>query len=188
MKNRQSTEKYTAFGLMCLLSAALAPTTGNALATAPSQLFGKSLTLVWQTSRVEKNLVTGQIQRYAASATLRVYISSKGRLFTEKTWLGPSLGRQNVGRSFEVSDSPDRKEVKEWRVEGTSLVAYHEFNSGMRRMIVDFDKEYQTCSLKVSFAKRNGSENIIRQDGIREIQSIEVSNPTCRIQAGNIFE
>jgi hypothetical protein len=171
---------------VCLSSAALVLSIGNALAAAPSQLFGKSLTLAWQTSRVEKNLGTGQIERYAASASLRVYISSKGRLFTQKTALGPSPGRANV--SFELSDSPDRREVKEWRVEGRSLVAYHEFNSGMRRMIVDFDKDYQTCSLKVSFAKRNGTENIVRQGGIKEIQSIEVSNPTCRIQAGNVFE
>jgi hypothetical protein len=186
MKNRQRKEKYAAIGFVSLLSAAFFSATGDAgIATLP-QLFGKSVTLAWQTSRVEKNLATGQIDRYASSATLRVYISNKGRLFTQKTALGPSPGRANV--SFEVSDSPDRREVKEWRAEGASLVGYHEFNSGMRRMIVDFDKDFRTCSLKVSFAKQTGTEKIIRKGGIKEIQSIDVSNQTCRIEPGNVFE
>jgi len=58
----------------------------------------------------------------------------------------------------------------------------------MRRMVIDFDKDYRTCSLKVAFAKLGGTEKIIRQNGTREIQSIEVFSPSCRVQAGNIFE
>jgi hypothetical protein len=81
----------------------------------------------------------------------RVYISGKGRLFTEKTFYDSLLYR-HPARTTEVSDSPDGKEV-EWRVEGRSLAAYRDFGSGVRRMIVDFDKDYQTCSLKVSFGK-----------------------------------
>jgi hypothetical protein len=91
----------------------------------------------------------------------RVYISSKGRLFTEKTFCGFF---NRAARSTEISDSPDRKEI-EWRVEGRSLVAYRDFGSGARRMIVDFDKNYQTCSFKVSFGKPKDTENIVRQDG-----------------------
>src|SRR5215471_20006011 len=72
---------------------------------------------------------------FANSAMLRVYISSKGRVFTEKTFYGPF---NRAARSTEVSDSPDRKET-EWHMEGRSLVAYNEFGSGMRRVIVNFD-------------------------------------------------
>jgi len=131
--------------------------------------------------------MSGQTRQFGASATLRVYVSTQGRLFAEKTGVafGPSM--RGSQRFQEVSDSPDRREVREWRVEGRSLVAYHEFRSGMRRMVVDFDKDYQTCSLKVSFAKLGGTENIIRRNGW-EIQSIEVASPTCRVRAGNIFE
>jgi hypothetical protein len=172
-----------------LLGVALALTTVSAAADVPPRLFGKSLTLAWQTNRVEKNVVTGDRRRYGASATLKVYISSKGRLFAEKTGLVRSTtGFLHVGRSSEISDSPDRREITEWRAEGASLVGYHQFSKGVRRMTVDFRNDYQTCSLKVSFAKQNGTENIIREHGMREIQSIEVSNPTCGIQASNVFE
>ena len=187
-RSRKRNKKYAAH-LIYLLPAALALTAGNAAADVPPRLFGKSLTLAWQTNRVEKNVGTGDIRRYGASATLKVYISSKGRLFAEKTGLVRSPGGWlHVGRSSEISDSPDRREIKEWRAEGASLVGYHQFSSGMRRMIVDFGNDYQTCSLKVSFAKQNGTENIIRGGGMWEIQSIEVSNPTCHVQAGNVFE
>jgi hypothetical protein len=118
---------------------------------------------------------------------MRIYISGKGRLFTEKTSYGPLLRFNGVARSTEVSDSSDGKEV-EWRAEGRSLVAYREFGSGMRRMIVDFDKDYQTCSLKVSFGKPSGAESLVQQDGRTEIQSIEVAYPACRVQEGNVFQ
>ena len=186
MKKKPLSGKYATIGLLCSL-AGVNPDVGNAASTAPLPLFGKSLTLSWQTSRVERHLMSGQTRQFGASATLRVYVSTQGRLFTEKT--GVALGPSTRGgqRHQEVSDSPERREVREWRVEERSLVAYHEFRSGVRRVVVDFDKDYRTCSLKVSFAKLGGTENIVRGNGW-EIQSIEVSSPTCRVQAGNIFE
>jgi len=135
--------------LICLSLWAMTPLAANADFRAPTQLLGKSLTLTWQTNQARRDLATGWTKQFANSAMLRVYISSKGRILTEKT----SYGEYNrVARSTKVSDSPDRKEI-EWRAEGKSLVGYREIGNGMRRMIVDFDKDYQTRSLKVIFGK-----------------------------------
>jgi hypothetical protein len=126
-----------------LMLVAFYPIAGIAASTAPPQLFGKSLTLAWQTNRVEENLTTSRTRQYGASAGLKVYVSSKGRIFTEKV-------RGQTSKLQEVSsDSGDNKEVREWRVEGHSLVAYHTFKSGVRRMVIDFDSEYRTRMLKV---------------------------------------
>jgi hypothetical protein len=76
----------------------------------------------------------------------------------------------------------------EWRIEGRSLVAYETFRSGARRLVVDFDNDYKSFSLKVSFAKERGTHNITDGHGRWEVLSIDVSSPSCSIREGNIFE
>lgn len=179
----------TALGLILSLPFG---TRADAASGAPAALYGKSITLSWQTSRVRKDRTTGEVQNRAGLATLRVYISSKGRIFSEK--MGMGMGMRGRGRghqaqmSQEVSDEGGNREVTEWRTEGRSLVAYKTFKSGARRLVVDFDNEYKSCSLKVQFAREGGAHNIIQGHGRWEILSIDVSSPTCRIQEGNTFE
>jgi hypothetical protein len=164
--------------LVCGATAAIANS------TAPAKLFGKSIALSWQTTRVEKDTATGQTRRYGANAKLKIYVSSNGRIFDEKDG-----GASSPSRSVqEISDSIDDHEVREWRDEAGSLVAYHAFKRGARRMAIHFDAEYRRCSLEVSFAKLNGTESIIRQHGTVEILSVEVSSTTCKVQEGNIFQ
>ena len=142
---------------------------------------------------MRKDRATGEVQNHGGSATLRVYVSSKGRIFSEK--IGTGMGGMRHGHrgkgaqmSKEVSDEGGNHEVREWRAEGRSLVAYKTFESGARRLVVDFDNDYKSCTLKVSFAREGGSRNILQGHGRWEILSIDVSSPTCRIQEGNTFE
>jgi len=60
--------------------------------------------------------------------------------------------------------------------------------TGARRLVIDFDNDYKSCSLKVSFAREGGARNIIQGLGHWEILSIGVSSSSCRIQEGNVFE
>jgi hypothetical protein len=172
-----------ACGSLVVLALACEANVARANSTAPSQLYGKSITLGWETNRLERDKVSGQTRRYPASAKLKIYVSSSGRIFDQKEGgATPSHSAQ------EISDSVDNHEVREWRDEAGSLVAYHVFKSGARRMAIRFDPDYRRCSLEVSFAKLNGTENILRQHGKSEILSIEVSSTTCNVQAGNIFQ
>jgi len=66
-------------------------------------------------------------------------------------------------------------------------VGYKLFARGARRLVVDFDASFTTCTLNVSFAKQAGSPTILQRGGMREIQSIEVQSTSCAVQAGNIF-
>jgi hypothetical protein len=183
---------FIAFSLSAFIAAD--PTAAGATSTAPAALYGKSISLSWQTTRMRKDRMTGAIQEHAGSATLRIYISNKGRIFSEKIGIGLRGGMANrhgwsrTQMSQEVSDEGDNREVREWRTEGRSLVAYKTFMSGARRLVIDFDNDYKSCSLKVSFAKEGGTRNIIQGHGHWEILSIGVSSPSCRIQEGNVFE
>lgn len=187
MEDAQGGGKLATAGFLCLFSVTVGSIAANAIA-APPQLLGKSLILSWQSNRVERNTTSGETRQYGTSTRLQVYVSSKGRFFTEKTGIAQFRRGPEVTTFQEVSDSPESKEIREWRLEGPSLVAYHAFKSGIRRMAIDFDGDYRTCSLKVSFAKLGGTENIIRGHGKWEILSIEVSSSSCRIQEGNVFE
>jgi hypothetical protein len=163
-------------------------TIANAETGVLPRLFGKSLTLTWQTHATGFGMGGGgRFTRLTEKEMLRVYVSDQGRIFTEKTSFSQPnrVGSSTVARSTEAPDSPDRK--VQWRSEGRSLVAYTEFGDGMRRIIVDFDDDHKTCTLKVSFAKSMGSEHIVREGGLVETQPVEVSYPTCRIENGNVF-
>jgi len=118
---------------------------------------------------------------------MKVYIGTQGHIFAEK--IG-GIGRH--GRGFtnfrqEIADAGDNREVSEWRAEGRSLVAYTLFNVGARRLVVDFNADYTTCSLHVSFAKQTGTSAIIQRGGAREIRSIEVLSTNCQVKTGNVF-
>ena len=155
-------------------------TNASAASSAPTALYGKSIMLSWGTNRVRKDLTTGETQSRAAIATLRVYVSSKGRIFSEK--VGMRVGGRGRGyfghrsrTSQEIAGEGDNMEVREWRTEGHSLVAYKTFKSGARRLVVDFDNDYKSCSLKVQFAREGGTHNIIQGHGRWEVLSIDVS-------------
>jgi hypothetical protein len=178
-----------------LVALTFAPMDALAASTAPPPLYcWKSIVLSWTTGRTFKDLGTGQVRNVAGAATLKIYVSSKGHIFSEKTAVGRKGGgggRRHMKSAThvrqEVADSGENKEIREWRAEGRSLVGYKLFARGARRLVVDFDASFTTCTLNISFAKQAGSPTILQRGGMREIQSIEVQSTSCTIQAGNIF-
>jgi hypothetical protein len=179
-----------------LAFASLIPTAALA-ASAPPQLYGKSLRLTWSTTRTFSEM--GATKTRSSAASMRVYISSKGRIFSEKDHesrgggrggggghRGGGGGRVVVGAQ-EVSGSGGNREVREWRAEGHSLVGYTTFAQGARRISVDFDPNFSACTLHITFAKQVGTDAIVQRHGLRVIQSIEVQSASCSIEAGNVF-
>jgi len=181
--------------LPILAVAACAPTCASA-ASAPPQLYGKSLNLSWTTTRTFTEEGVGRTSSNTAS--MRVYISSKGRIFSQRQFErgGGAFhrgggGRGGSGRTVtgpqEVAGEGSNVEVREWRMEGHSLVAYRTFGQGARRLSVDFDPSFTTCTLQVTFAKEAASGRITQRGGRREVLSINVGSTSCSIEAGNVF-
>jgi hypothetical protein len=174
-----------------LVALTFAPMDALAASTAPPPLYWKSIVLSWTTGRTFKDLGTGQVRNVAGAATLKIYVSSKGHIFSEKTAVGRKGGgggRRHMKSAThvrqEVADSGENKEIREWRAEGRSLVGYKLFARGARRLVVDFDASFTTCTLNISFAKQAGSPTILQRGGMREIQSIEVRRQVAPFRPG----
>jgi hypothetical protein len=104
----------------------LSPTPHRRLRAA---LYDKSITLSWQTTRSRKDGMTGEVQNRAGIRSLRISVSSNGRIFSENIDVGMGgmrrgWRRPNVQMSRVVSDEGEKRGGREWRTEGRSLVAY----------------------------------------------------------------
>jgi len=157
-----------------LVALTFAPMDALAASTAPPPLYGKSIVLSWTTGRTFKDLGTGQVRNVAGAATLKMKGGGGGR----RDMKSATHVRQ------EVADSGENKEIREWRAEGRSLVGYKLFARGARRLVVDFDASFTTCTLNISFAKQAGSPTILQRGGMREIQSIEVRRQVAPFRPG----
>jgi len=78
--------------------------------------------------------------------------------------------------SQEVSDEGDNREVREWRCARRMQDTY----DGARRLVIDFDTDYKSCSLKVSLASESGTCNIIRGHDRREIRAMAPLAPSSQ--------
>src|SRR5262249_5262405 len=87
----------------------------------------------------------------------------------------------------EVAGAGSNVEIREWRMEGHSLVAYRTFGQGARRLSVNFDPSFTSCTLQGTFAQEAASSRIVQRGGRREILSINVGATSCSIEAGNVF-
>jgi len=154
-------------------------------AGAPPPLKGKNLNLSWTDNRVEKIIASGVERPVTQSSLVTVYVSAEGRFFSK---FGRTTGHGFVNAN-EVSGG-DRNMLS-WRSEGTSLAADQHFVRGARRLIVTFDANYTTCSLRVLHGKEAGSANIEYVTmGRKEpvvLQSINVTAASCTIGTGNPF-
>ena len=154
-------------------------------AGAPSPLRGKNFNLSWTDNRVEKIVSSGVERPVTQSSVVTVYVSGEGRFFSK---FGRTVGHGFVNAS-EVSGG-DRNMLN-WRSEGSTLAADQHFVRGARRLIVTFDGNYSTCSLRVLHGKEAGSANIEYVTMARKepvvLQSISVTATACTIGTGNPF-
>jgi hypothetical protein len=64
--------------------------------------------------------------------------------------------------------------------------------AGVRRLVVDFDAGFGSCTAKVSFAKQAGASTSTAFSPITkkmvELQSIITSGESCTVRSGNVFD
>lgn len=177
--------KFCSYLIMPFLFAFVGEVNSAEAAGAPAQLRGKNLNLSWTDNRVEKIVASGVERPLTQNSIVTVYVSAEGRFFSK---FGRTTGHGFVNAS-EVSGG-DRNMLN-WRSEGTALAADQRFARGARRLIVTFDANYSTCSLRVLHGKEAGSSNIEYLTMNRKepvvLQSISVTATGCTIGTGNPF-
>jgi hypothetical protein len=181
------------FGLVrcCCSLATLLPMAAPAVA-APAPLLNKSVIVSFSENRTLKDHTSNTVQGAVLAITIKLYISSKGRVFDEyasQTSSGAASGGQGGGTA---SKGPGAVHAaREWRFSGNTLVGQHLFERGARRMTIVFDSGFAGCTLSVVNAKEKGSGSIMIVSSTTgkklEVLSSSISSPTCSVRDGNVF-
>ena len=158
-------------------------------ASAPQPLFGKSIVVKW---REDQTQVTenGTLRQVVIHQNLSTYVSTKGEIFTRRTAMnqrGQTGADERVGGS-----SRSARGASSSVFSSRSLVVTGASTGGVaRRIQVDFDATYSTCTASVVVGTPPGQRarfhGTIERDKIFEIKSISAVGPTCEIAAGNVF-
>jgi hypothetical protein len=168
------------------------PASSSAL---PKELYGKSIVVSWVESRFLDERRVGLLSR-----TITMYVSTLGRTFTK---LLVVLGNQRGGLvsgghhpNASTEQGPGERQargavVSSTKFAGRSLVMTSQFESGARRIVVDFESGLTSCRAKVVYSKESG-RTILRQISLFsgqtvEARAIEVSGVTCSVREGNVF-
>jgi hypothetical protein len=172
------------------------------MAGPPPQLYGKSVSLRWL-EEADFTHVDRQYRNVVWSNAVGLYISTKGRIFTRSGSVrirGPGFGRglnQQMG-SVGMSRDPEGGEIRAnnpyrgtSEFKGHTLTLTKVYESGARRITVNFDERFHACTVDVVFGKERGVPGIIRHSSIGGklmlVSAYTTSDQKCTITDGNIF-
>ena len=164
----------------------------------PTQLYGKSISITWAESQ-DQQLVSGEKKHVVIDAALGIYVSSNGRIFSRgsRTSRSKFAGR-STGFGAARSHDPTGSVMKTSNVryqnklefQGRTLVGTTVLESGARRMTVNFDESFRTCTVSVVLGKEAGMPGVIARGmdtRLRIIESATVASQSCTITDGNMF-
>jgi hypothetical protein len=179
---------FAVIGVLMLLSV-----TAHA-GPAPRDLYGKSITVQWSESSTGKWHYEQVATNTGSAHQMNIYVSTAGRPFVRM--IGTGIGGVNYhtqqgGQPSSKSESaPGQSDAKD-RVDfqGRSIVAYREFQSGARRIAIEFEGASSTCKATVTIGKQTGSNVVTRSGGFgtREVSSVQIGSTSCSIREGNVF-
>ena len=171
------------------LSAAIFPVLANtSFAAPPTQLYGKSISISWTESRMQRIGSANDFTMANIPQTLNVYISSKGQLFSRR---GAST-RMGSG-SFDAVGAGGQSHEGNARgvtFSGHTMNASAALNSGARSISVQFDDGFGGCSANI-IVGRSGGQNVKLKALVGgqtvEIKSATASGASCSVREGNVF-
>jgi hypothetical protein len=162
-----------------------------ARAAPPHQLLGKSVVVTWSESRIQRDEGESNFKSVNANHNMSLYISESGRVFsrlTNTTQLGSGKTEQVQGQATAGPTHATRVPT----FSGQSMTLFAPFTrGGMRRLLIDFDGNFESCAAKISYAKQVGAQSVFQWSPIIkrmvEVQSITMSDGTCSVRNGNVF-
>jgi hypothetical protein len=181
-----------------LLLLTVVPT--ETMAGPPTQLYGKSILYRWMHD-VDFKTVDGHSKHAIGSTAVGMYISTRGRIFTQYGHTGGPPGRRGFRSAMGVgfSRDPEGGVIKTSNVhyehtgtsdfKGHTLTVIRVFESGAARITVNFDESFRTCTLDVVIGKEKGVPGIIAHNpsGRLALSNHKVSGQSCTITDGNMF-
>jgi hypothetical protein len=166
------------------------PVMSSGALAAPSQLYGKSVIVSWNESRMQTTAMDAQPRTISANAELSVYISDVGRPFSRVSMAVTNMrGKTRSGNRDAVQGDGS---ARSFGFHGNTMSASMPRGSaGAMQVVVTFDGGFQSCSAHVISGKAGGAGFTRVQSmvtgGEVDMYSIKTSGESCRVQNGNVF-
>ena len=163
-----------------------------ARAAAPSALLGKSVVLSISESRLSRPVAGGPATNSSAQTQLSVYVSSAGRPFvrSNRTLTTGRRGAETKAIDTAPGGNIGVSTASNVSFSGNAMTVTLAMTSGARRIMVNFDASYSTCSASAITAREGGKNLVIRNRYTgenREVLSTQFSVNSCGIKSGNVF-
>jgi hypothetical protein len=168
-----------------------------AMAGPPTQLYGKSMKISWMEG-LEVKRPNGTSYHGMVSHAYGVYVSTQGRVFFQSgrvalrrdgtpSDLGVGSSRDPDGHVIRDNRSSAHPGVNRWQ--GRTFTHTTEFDSGARRVTVNIDETFRTCSADVVYGREGGVPGIILHgmDAKLHMFQAKISSLNCTITDGNMF-
>jgi hypothetical protein len=154
-----------------------------ARAEPPAGLKGKSVVLRWTEHRVQRAEGHAEFRPRTIDMGMSVYVSSQGRVFNRM--------QSNSGSSDQVDGQGGDRAARIPSFSGRGMTIHQPLPALARRIAVEFDAGFNSCSASVILGKESGAASgTMRAFGTgrrMEIQSAKASGATCSVRAGNVF-
>jgi hypothetical protein len=166
-------------------------TSGSTMSIMPPQLFGKSIVVSWSEVRMRRTAGEEQFHSQNVSLTESIYISTAGHFFNRRTYHRSGVEREYAGTEgvSAKSAAPDAPKVQ---FQGRSLIMTSTRISGARRVEIDFDGNFASCTARVVNGKAAGAtaytvHSLTDPATPVEIQSASSGAASCSVKDGNIL-
>jgi hypothetical protein len=161
---------------------------------APAGMRGKSVIVTWTENRMQRAVGEQVTRHVGVNLDWRVYVSSAGRPFSRlsATAMRPR-GATRTGSAEHVgsvgqSTSGGARAVQ---FQGRSLINTATMQGMARRIQVDFDDRFASCTARVVVARQVGAQKAIAKSVISkrefEVISATAGAATCAVRSGNVF-
>ena len=152
---------------------------------APSGLIGKSITVSWNETRSQRDVGTeAAFHPVSIPFTFTVYFGTGGHVF--KRIFAMSASGRASGAQDKVGSGGAAVSFS-----GNTMVGTNSIGGAARRIQVNFDGNFSSCTAQVATAKVAGAKTAavksIATGGMVEFESVSAGAATCAIAQGNPF-
>ncbi|HZP75596.1 MAG TPA: hypothetical protein VFB45_05585 [Pseudolabrys sp.] len=185
---------------VALFAAAASSLPIAAFAAAPPALYNKTISVSYSESKDLRG-VDGDTRHRIVHGQIEIFVSSQGRVFRRaaRQAVGMHGSRSKIVNELGRSRGPDGNEIKtanvryngELAFNGRSITISTKFESGMRRVTIQFDGGFSSCTAAVTYGKEGGAPGLVHHGmngRLYAATNISASTPTCSITSGTSFD
>lgn len=184
------------FGTVCAATFGLATLSSSFAGSAPpKQLYGKSVTVAWTENRSQRFVGEQNFRPVGVSLQRSVYISTAGRVFARTSSTAGRRGGRGAlsGAAEHVGASGTNYSGGASNVQfgGNSIIMSGGFTASARRVMINLDGSFESCTAQVITAKEVGAKvgvwRGIASGRMLEVESVSAGPASCSVKSGNVF-